>query len=232
MSEKYSLKWNDFYSNITSTFSQFQTKTQFQDVTLVSDDHKQISAHKVILSAGSGYFNNVLSETAHSHPLLCLDGINSSDLNNVLDFIYTGELQLYHEDLDRFLTVAKKLQLQGLEECEEKVKIETSWDDDIAESDNMTFPENTEVKKIISMSSEDFQSIEDLDMYIEQQIMKTEGGFSCKVCNKVAKRRGNIKEHIEIHIGGLTLDCNICGKTMGTRNALRMHKTQKHKNCI
>merc|ERR1712189_96840 len=143
MSEKISFKWNDFHSNITLAFSQFQKNTNFQDVTLISDDHKQISAHRVILSAGSGYFNNVLSGNAHSHPLLCLDGINSSELNSVLDFIYTGELQLYHEDLDRFLTVAKKLQLQGLEECEEKVKIETSLDDDIAESDNMTFPEST-----------------------------------------------------------------------------------------
>ena len=111
MSEKFSLKWNDFQSNITSAFRQFQTKTNFQDVTLASDDLKQISAHRVVLSAGSGYFNNLLSQNSHSHPLLCLDGINFSELNNVLDFIYTGELQIKQEDLDRFLQIAQRLQL-------------------------------------------------------------------------------------------------------------------------
>ena len=234
MSEIFCLRWNDFQSNITSTFSQFQTKTYFQDVTLVSDDHKQISAHRVILSAGSGYFNHVLSGNAHSHPLLCLDGINSSELNNVIDFIYTGELQLYQENLDRFLQIAQKLQLQGIQSSEEngiKEKIETKYDAVVAESDSMNFTEHIGAKKIISMTSEDFQSIEELDSYIEKQIMKTEEGFTCNICNKTGRLRSNIKEHIEIHIDGLTFDCNICGKIMGTRNALRMHKKKIHKNC-
>ena len=228
MSEKFCLRWYDFQSNITSTFSQFQTKTYFQDVTLVSDDHKQISAHRVILSAGSGYFNNVLSENAHSHPLLCLDGINSFELNNVLDFIYTGELQIYHDDLDRFLKIAQRLQLQGLlssEEHEEsKEKIETNFDEDVAESYSMNFNVETQEKKPISMTSEGFQSIEDLDMYIEQQIMKAEYGSKCKICNKSFRFKAHTKEHIEIHIDGLAFDCNMCGRTKRTRRALRTHK--------
>ena len=63
--------------------------------------HKQIFAHRVVLTASSGYFNDVLSQNSHSHPLLCLDGINFSELNNILDFIYNGELQIYQEDVDR-----------------------------------------------------------------------------------------------------------------------------------
>ena len=73
MSEKFNLKWNNFQSNITSAFSQLRTKTRFQDVTLVSDDQQQISAHRVVLTACSGYFNNVLSQNVHSHPFLCLE---------------------------------------------------------------------------------------------------------------------------------------------------------------
>ena len=120
MSEKFSLKWNHFQNNITSVFSTFRTKTNFQDVTLVSDDHKQLFAHRVVLTASSGYFNDVLSQNHHSHPLLCLDQINFSELNNVLDYIYNGELQIYQEDLERFLYIAKKLQLQGLLSSEDK----------------------------------------------------------------------------------------------------------------
>ena len=40
--------------------------------------------------------------------------INFAELNNVIDYIYKGELQIYQEDLDRFLKIAQRLQLEGL----------------------------------------------------------------------------------------------------------------------
>merc|ERR1712243_18210 len=146
MTEKFCLKWNDFQPNVTSAFSQLRNKTNFQDVTLVSDDHKQISAHRVVLISCSGYFNNILSENNHSHPLLCLDGINFKELHNVLDYIYKGEVSIYQEDLERFLQIAHKLQLQGLLSSEKHERKEESDDyqatnsnAEIAESVSMDF---------------------------------------------------------------------------------------------
>ena len=235
MSEKFCLKWNDFQSNVTSAFSILRTKSNFQDVTLVSDDHKQISAHRVVLTACSGYFNDVLSQNTHSHPLLCLDGIDFSELSNVLDYIYNGELQIYQEDLERFLQIAQKLQLQGLlssEDHEQKEKIEelTSFESEITEPNGM----NTTVKtiqtgekKIISMRSGDFQNIEELDAFIDQQITKTDEGHTCNICkNKTSRQRGHIKEHIEVHINGLSFNCDLCGKTYSSRLNLRIHKSK------
>ena len=106
MTEKFVLQWNNFQSNLTSVFSQLRGETNFQDVTLVSDDQRQISAHRVVLSACSVYFKNILSLNSHSHPLLCLEGINFSELSNVIDYIYYGESQIYQEDLGRFLQIA------------------------------------------------------------------------------------------------------------------------------
>jgi len=105
MLDKFSLKWNDFYKNAAKSFSLFKINDYLHDVTLVSDDHKQISAHKLILSACSEYFNNIFKNNKHSHPLLCLDGVNKEDLNNIMDYIYNGEVQIYQDDLDRFLLV-------------------------------------------------------------------------------------------------------------------------------
>ena len=223
MTGKFCLKWNDFQSNIASAFSECQTKTNFQDVTLVSDDYKQISAHRVILSACSGYFQNVLSQNAHSHPLLCLDGITFSELSNVLDYIYTGELQLHHEDLERFLQIAQRLQLQGLlssEALEQNEEIEA----DIEDSESKTLSVQTKEKKIISFNSSDFPSIEQLDLYIEQQIIRNDAGYMCNICNIKTNGKRDMKEHIEIHIDGLSFDCNICGRIMRTRKNLRIHK--------
>ena len=59
MTEKFCLMWNDFQSNVTSAFSQLRTITYYQDVTLVSDDYKNVSAHRIILSACSDFFNEI-----------------------------------------------------------------------------------------------------------------------------------------------------------------------------
>ena len=214
MAEKYCLKWNDFQSNVISAFSVLRTKSNFQDVTLVSDDHKQISAHKVVLTACSGYFNDVLSQNTHSHPLLCLDGIDFSELSNVLDYIYNGELQIFQEDLERFLQIAQKLQLKGLlssEDHEQKEKIEelTSSESEITEPNGMNMTVKTiqtGEKKIISMISEDFQNIEELDAYIDQQITKTDEGHNCNICNKTAKKREHILKNI---LRSTLMDCHL-----------------------
>ena len=112
--EKFSLKWNDFQSNVSKSFSELRKENDFFDVTLVSDDQKQISAHKVVLAASSEYFKNVLRGNTHSHPMLCLNGVKSNDLNNMLDYIYNGELQIPHEELDQFMEAAERFQLEGL----------------------------------------------------------------------------------------------------------------------
>ena len=69
MSEKFCLKWNDFHSNILKSFRELRNEEDFYDVTIVSDDQKQLSAHKVVLSASSEYFKNILKQNKHPNPL-------------------------------------------------------------------------------------------------------------------------------------------------------------------
>ena len=50
MEEKFILKWDHFHSNASKSFSVLRNADYLHDVTLVSDDHKQMSAHKFVLS--------------------------------------------------------------------------------------------------------------------------------------------------------------------------------------
>ena len=120
MSEKFSLKWNDFQSNVSRTFSLLRSEEEFFDVSLVSDDQKMMSAHKLVLSASSPYFKHILTNNKHSYPLLCLDGVSSGELQFVMDYIYQGEVQIHQEHLDRFLEVAQRLKLEGLTGSDEQ----------------------------------------------------------------------------------------------------------------
>ena len=107
MEEKFSLKWNDFQDNTIKNFSKLRKEEEFFDVTLVSEDQKQMMAHKVVLSSCSEYFKHILKTNKHSHPMLCLTGLTSNELENVLDYAYHGEVQIFQEDINKFLDIIK-----------------------------------------------------------------------------------------------------------------------------
>jgi len=112
-SEKFCLRWNDFESNISSTFRELREDKDFFDVTLACDD-EQLQAHKVILSACSPFFRAILRRNKHDHPLLYLKGVKYVDLVAVLNFMYHGEVNIAQEELNSFLAVAEDLQVKGL----------------------------------------------------------------------------------------------------------------------
>jgi len=111
--EKYCLRWNDFETNISTAFRELREQKDFFDVTLACDD-KQVQAHKVILSACSPFFRTVLRANPHQHPLLYLRGVKYSELVNVLNFMYQGEVNIAQEELTEFLSVADDLRVKGL----------------------------------------------------------------------------------------------------------------------
>jgi len=111
--EKFCLRWNDFESNISVAFRDIREEKDFFDCTL-SCGSKQIQAHKLILSACSPFFRSVLKQNPHQHPLLYLKGVQFTDLQAVLNFMYHGEVNVAQEELNSFLAVAEDLEVKGL----------------------------------------------------------------------------------------------------------------------
>ena len=111
--EKFCLRWNDFENNISGAFRELRDDKDFFDVTLACDD-EQIQAHKVIISACSPFFRNILRRNPHQHPLLYLKGVKYTDLQSVLNFMYHGEVNVAQEELNSFLAVAEDLRVKGL----------------------------------------------------------------------------------------------------------------------
>ena len=120
MTEQVSIKWNEFEANIVNSYKDLRRNIDFSDVTLVCENHQQIKAHRVILSACSPFFRSMLLSSKHSHSMIYMRGVNAKDLVAIVDYIYHGEAEICKEDLDGFLALADSLQLKGLSgsECE------------------------------------------------------------------------------------------------------------------
>ena len=119
-SEKLCLRWNKFEDNIISSFQKLRNNNDFSDVTLACEDGEQLEAHKVVLASSSPFFMELLQKNKHPHPLVYMMGVKYEDLEAIIDFLYTGEANVSKENLDRFLSVAEDLKLNGLAREEAK----------------------------------------------------------------------------------------------------------------
>ena len=252
MSEKFKLQWNDFQSNILQTFRRIREDKDFLNVTLITEDEVQLEAHKVILSASSSFLENILRKSPHKHPMLFLSGMNSKNLNLILDYVYLGEVQVIQEDLQDFLSAASKLKIAGLSSVdhiaphpgmqgkednvsiEGVMKIEPKLSTNFLEEDEHKedHPEQKKKEKITVVKNPDTgdTDMEHLNLVISEYTERISSTvFTCKLCQKTAKDRCNLGKHIEKHLDGLCFSCNGCQKQFRCRDSLRLHKCKEKK---
>ncbi|CAD7078554.1 unnamed protein product [Hermetia illucens] len=79
------------------------------------------NAHKLLLSACSGYFKEIFKENPCPHPVIIFKFIKYEDLQAIIEFMYQGEVNVQQEALQSFLQTAELLSVQGLT-SEEKDK--------------------------------------------------------------------------------------------------------------
>ena len=223
MSEKFSLKWNDYQSNWKQSLAELRTDSDLADVTLISEDKVKFSAHKVLLSSCSNMFKFILKGSSNTNPLLYLSGVTAINLGFILDYIYHGEVNLFQEQLDSFLETAQKLEVEGLignDDPDPKSKDESTldinidnFDQDLAEDKQIVNMEKTFKTRIQqpraprritnkSITKFDVSSMtsEEIEKKTEGLIEKIDGGWSCLSCDySTTFHMGAMKRHIETH---------------------------------
>jgi len=312
-SEKFCLKWNDFESNVSFAFRELRDDRDFFDVTLACEE-EQISAHKVILSACSPFFKNLLRKNPHQHPLLYLKGISFKEIQSVLNFMYHGEANIAQDDLNNFLAVAEDLKVKGLTQgnsdssannSSSRSKVEPSKpakdrtsstfrkpvaaqsssvsameDDDIQEVASVPIKQEMETIKTQPGAAAGYQnytevgdtalttagaeygeeqyyeeydesynedygaqgtmgtvdkgyrvelSHDQLDEFINQNILNDNSKWLCIICNMSSSLRNNVRSHIEAkHVSMPPFICALCSKPAKTKDSLRKHMATYH----
>ncbi|XP_032581768.1 broad-complex core protein isoforms 1/2/3/4/5 isoform X5 [Drosophila sechellia] len=111
--QHFCLRWNNYQSSITSAFENLRDDEAFVDVTLACEG-RSIKAHRVVLSACSPYFRELLKSTPCKHPVILLQDVNFMDLHALVEFIYHGEVNVHQKSLQSFLKTAEVLRVSGL----------------------------------------------------------------------------------------------------------------------
>ncbi|XP_075146851.1 uncharacterized protein LOC142221156 [Haematobia irritans] len=111
--DQYLLSWNNFHGNMCRGFHSLQKDEKMVDVTIAAGG-KIFKAHKLVLSVCSPYFQQIFLENPSSHPILLMADVEASHMAGLLDFMYSGQVNVKYEDLPVFLKVAEAMKIKGL----------------------------------------------------------------------------------------------------------------------
>ena len=89
--------------------------SDYNDVTLISNDNQVFQAHRIILGPSSPYFATAFKQVSHSYPTIILRGVSGVTLSALINFIYKGVTEVDEGLLDEFLNSANDLEIRGLE---------------------------------------------------------------------------------------------------------------------
>jgi hypothetical protein len=155
--ELYSVKWNNYPETILEIIRKYLVKDVLTDVTLSCDGGQSIPCHRLLLSACSTYFEEVLASKKHpaqTNNVFFFRNMEFWELEALVNFMYYGEVRVAREKLTRLVKAAAALKIKGL-----APEVETGMDDEDEESeeeeslDSAEFPfKNTQFNKPISGS--------------------------------------------------------------------------------
>ena len=112
--EKYNLNWINYSDHLREMLHKMRKTNSLSDVTLVCDDKIQFKAHKIVLSACSPVFKNMINELPENSLVIYLRGIQHIEMESILEFMYLGVATLYQERMNEFLKVAQNLEIKEI----------------------------------------------------------------------------------------------------------------------
>jgi len=111
-------------------FQSLRESEQLVDVTL-SVDGQQFCCHRALLASASEYFRCLFTTSLaeQNQSLITISGVDASSMKLVLDYIYTGRVELNSDIVQNLLSSANLFQLRGLRDgcadyMEQKIEVD------------------------------------------------------------------------------------------------------------
>ena len=207
----------------------------FSDVTLFTEDKKQMKANIHVLSASSPIFKDILKKEKNSSAIMYLRVVQYSEIESILQFIYLGEATFYEERMDEFLDVAKLLEI--------KPETETEPETLIASLEEQTNVPDQFTKQSLQERRRQFVSIYGkyecepcqknfscrLGMYQHMQSKHEGVKYACDQCDYQATKTSNLNMHIKSKHNGIKFPCDQCDYQATDKSNFNRHMKNKHK---
>ncbi len=119
--EEFLLKWNDHHNSFFSIMQDLCATETLTDVTLACGG-QLFEAHKLILCVCSSFFRSILArpsrpDRAGQHPIVYLKDVAPHHLEQLMQYMYHGEINVLQEDLAPLIEAARCLQIKGLSDA-------------------------------------------------------------------------------------------------------------------
>ena len=250
--DKYTLHWRTYSDHLRDILKELSSDDSFADVTLVTDDKKQIKVHRNILSACSPVFKEILTiNNNNNHPVIYLRGIQYPEIESILQFIYLGEAKFYKKRMNEFLTVAKNLDIRELSKgiIEEGDSAEVNKDDtnikteefpiqadNVVEPSHLDIDEAPDVQQKTHNNAVNKHECQQCDKaytrscLLTRHIQSVHDGvrYACNQCDYQAAYQGDLTKHIQSKHEGVKYDCNKCDYQGTSQSSLTVHIRFKH----
>lgn len=112
--QTYCLRWNNHKSNLVEILDVLIQKECYVDCTIYVDGQEQFKAHRVVLAANSPYFQSILQDVPMDHCSILVPGVQPFEMRALIEYMYTGEVNVTQSQIARIMIIAKQLEVKGL----------------------------------------------------------------------------------------------------------------------
>ena len=220
--EKYNLRWQTYTDHLKIMMKELMMNEDFSDVTIVTEDKKQVKANINILSVCSPLLKDIFKKENNSNSIIYLRGIQYPEIESIIQFIYLGEVNIYEDRMDEFLAVGKLLEIKELSNA----VIETSNKpkEELRTNDPLTLTEKVEEKYVLS----DQISIKQAAQERIGTVVNSNGKYKCEQCENTYASQGSLNKHKQTIHEGIKYDCYECEKRFTTQGILNKHILSVH----
>ena len=164
--------------------------------------------------------------------MLFLKGIEHSELQAIVKFMFVGTTEDSQKDLSKFMKAAAELQIEGLQENkmavnnQEHTNQQTTTNQLLGHGDEYSYSGSEARQEEFDL--EPYQETTLNDCKVGNLERNIDGKFSCDECEYKTNKTWHLKVHKSAKHEGIRFRCDQCHREFSQKSSLHTHIKWKH----
>ena len=212
-------------NNLREYFNHLLHDDDAQDVTIITDNHNKVQAHRIVLQCGSLFFRDILNNVGSN--ILYLRGVDQSCINYILEFVYTGKATIAQDKLEQFMRVSIDLKIVGIYKADDDVVLQPGETDSSHESSQPSYSDinRDQQESYVNMNGLSGSSSEEYSHEYDSLLHIYDNLEEHKLSNDVESTEGEGNSDDKLFV---KFACDLCDKTFLNKSNLKLHRYKFH----